>query len=88
MFQNGRSKTIFKGDFQVPLIDLENGLLFQPDSFPMHFPSVPEKPSDSVQILAAQTYWSGWGSSLMKPWAHLPVDVKYINPRNEPTTAD
>ena len=71
-------------DYRVTLIDLQNGVFLGPNTFPQNFPPPPGSPQSSVEILKIQTHWTGWGSWFMKPWAHLPIEVQYIDPRDIP----
>jgi len=83
-FLNQETQKLIIMNDRITLIDLQNGVFSGPFSFPRNFHQPPGSHKNTVIVLKVQTYWTGWGSWFMKPWAHLPIEVKYIDPRDIP----
>jgi hypothetical protein len=83
-FFDHKTKNFYVTNYRVTLSDLQNGVFMGPDSLLENFSKPPGLPQNFVTILKVQAYWAGWGSWFMKPWAHLPIEVKYFDPRDTP----
>jgi hypothetical protein len=80
-FIDTKTKDIYVETHCVTLADFRNGVFLGPTSLLQNFPPPPGPSQNPVSVLKVQTYWDGDGSWFLKPWKHLPIEIRYLDPR-------